>query len=148
MTARAVLGGVTLATLLAACGDDQATDPDPSARMAEVAGDYAAEGDQGTLMRTANGQTVDQLANGASVTITLSADGLTSGRLFVPGAEEDGSDFEADLAGTWSLRNETVEFSHEADTFIRDMSFEVEDGQLLGDEVFPDERIQIMLQKR
>lgn len=148
MTARAVLGGVALATLLAACGDEEATDPDPSIRMAEVAGDYAAEGDQGTFVTTADGQTVDRLAEGASVTITLTADGVTSGHLFAPGAEEDGSDFEADLAGTWSLRNDTVEFSHEADTFMRDMSFEVEDDRLSGDEAFLDERIQIVLRKR
>lgn len=150
MIARTFLGLLPLAIFLAACGEDEPTDPDPSIRMAEVAGDYAAEGEYGvySLTTTSNGETVDWLIQGLSLTMVLTADGATSGRLFVPGGDEDGSDFEADLAGTWSLNGGTAEFSHEADTFIRDMSFEVDEGRLSGDETFDDVRVQIVLQKR
>ncbi|HEX6938241.1 MAG TPA: hypothetical protein VF158_02425 [Longimicrobiales bacterium] len=148
MALRPIIGLLVVAPLLTACSDDEP--PAPEIRMAEVAGDYVAEGDYGvySFTTTADGQTTDWLAEGASVHITLTADGRTSGRLFVPGGDEDGSDFEADLAGTWSLIGDIVEFSHEADTFIRDMAFHVEDGRLSGDETFDDARVRLVLERR
>ncbi len=140
---------VTLATvlLLIACGDDPT---EPRLTMDLVAGDYVAEDEFGamTFTTTEDGQTVDWLAGGASLTIQLARDGSTEGRLFVPGADEDGSDFDADLAGTWTLVGDTVRFSHAADTFVRDMPFAVQDGRLEGDRVFGDTRIRVVLVKR
>ena len=58
------------------------------------------------------------LATGASIQITLAADGGTTGRMVIPG---DGVD--ADLTGSWSLKNDRVSLSHRADTFLRDVDF-------------------------
>ena len=140
MTARILPGLLALTVCLAGCSDDGPTET--SLSMSLVAGDYAAEGDYGvyTMTTTVDGQTVDQLAQGLSLTLTLTEDGRTSGRLFMPEGDEDGSDYEADLTGTWTLTGNVVDFSHQADTFIRDMSFRVEGGQLSGDEMFGDTR--------
>ena len=40
---------------------------------------------------------------GSTVAITLATNGTTTGRLFVPGGADDGSDLDGDLAGTWTL---------------------------------------------
>lgn len=78
MIVRTFLGLFPLAIFLAACAEDEPADPDPAIRMAEVAGDYAAEGEYGvhSLTTTSDGETVDQLAQGLSLTITLTADGV------------------------------------------------------------------------
>jgi hypothetical protein len=74
---------------------------------------------------TANGTTTDWLATGADLDLTLRADGTTTGRLFAPGADEDGGDFEASLEGRFSFDDETDEIvlDHDADTFLLDMTF-------------------------
>lgn len=51
-------------------------------------------------------------------------------------------------SGTWSLEGNVVEFSHEADTFLRDMAFQFEDGRLSGDETFGDVRVRIVMERR
>lgn len=112
--------------------------------MADVAGSYSAT----DLRTTTDGSTVDQLAAGSELTLGLNAVGTTTGRLFVPEGDEDGSDFEADLAGTWSLSGAEVTFDHAADTFIRDMVFTFSDGELRGDETFGDTRVQVVLTRQ
>lgn len=72
----------------------------------EISGSYEAS----TFTLTQDGSTDDLLAQGG--TLTLNADGTTSGRLFVPDGNEDGSDFDADLAGTWTLNGSRVSFDH------------------------------------
>lgn len=146
MTARILPGLLVLTVCLAGCSDDGPTET--SLTMSLVAGNYAAEGDYGVYTTTVDGQTVDQLALGLSLTLTLTEDGRTSGRFFMPEGDEDGSDYEADLTGTWTLTGNIVDFSHQADTFIRDMSFHVEGGRLTGDEMFGDTRVRIVLQKQ
>lgn len=94
-----------------------------------VAGTYEAV----TFTTTEQGTTTNWLARGASITLGLAADSTTSGRLFVPEGNEDGSDFEADLTGTWSLTADTVRLAHGADTFLRDMDFLVRERRLFGE---------------
>ena len=133
--------------VLGACENPSSPEP---LTMRQVAGTYGASQGFGAITFKANfgGETMDLLAEGATVQITLSADGKTTGYLFVPGADEDGSDFDADLAGTWTLKGDTVRFAHDADTFIRDMPFLVNGDQLEGDEDFGDGRIQLVFRKR
>jgi len=135
------------ALLLIACGDDPA---EPRLTMTMVAGEYVAEQTLGaiTFTTTEGGETIDWLERGASLTITLATDGTTEGRLFVPGMDEDGGDFDADLTGAWTLVGDTVRFSHAADTFVRDMPFVVRDGRLEGDRTFGGTRIRVVLVKR
>lgn len=133
---------------LGACENGPAG-PDDRLTIAHVAGAYRAGDSYGAweLTTTDDQQTTDWLEAGASVELSLASDGRTAGRIFVPGAEEDGSDWEADLAGTWSLTGNTVRFQHPADTFIRDMPFEVVGSTLVGDRTFGGTRVRMVLRK-
>jgi hypothetical protein len=138
------------ALALSACGDAPTTlDPHAQA-MAALAGDYGAVGEFGALSFTTDdgGDAIDWLDEGAKVELHLTADGKTTGRLFVPGVDEDGGDLDEDLAGTWTLDAETIRFEHDADTFIRDMPFHVEGKRLVGEASFDDVAIRVELARR
>ena len=138
------------ALTLGAC-DDSPTTLDPTAQaMAAVAGEYSAGGSLGAISLTTedDGETLDWLAAGASMQVRLTADGKTTGRLFIPGADEDGGDMDADLTGTWSLESGKIHFQHPADTFIRDMEFVVEGKRMVGDETFDGIRVRLELARQ
>ena len=101
-----------------------------------------------SLTTTVGGATTDWLEDGAFVQLSLAANGTTTGRLFVPGAEEGGSDMDVDLTGTWTLHGETVRLKHSADTFLRDMPLTTQGSRLIGDQSFGERRIRLVLQKR
>jgi len=101
--------------LLLGCGGSDSFTPTGET----VAGTYEASV---FTVTTFNG-TTDLLLAGATVDATLAPDGTTSGRLFVPGGEEDGSDLDEDLTGTWTLTGQTVMFNQTADTFIGEAEF-------------------------
>lgn len=133
------LAPAALILYLEGCGDDPVA---PS--IASVAGTYQAT----TLTVTTGGVTTDLLAIGASVTITLAADGTTTGRLFVPNGNEDDSDLDVQLTGTWSLSGSGVAFSHPlADTFIRDVVFTVDGNQLRTQATFGGDTVVLILTK-
>jgi hypothetical protein len=136
---------VVLAVVLGACGDGTA--PDPSLA---VVGTYAAEGPYGAIVFTTEqgGEQIDWLARGASVRLELRSDGATAGRLFAPGADEDGGDFDEDLSGTWSLVGSLVRLEHEADTFLRDIGLVATDGRLKGEYVGGDMKVLIELARQ
>jgi hypothetical protein len=144
----AILFGAALT--LAACDDSPTTLDPSSAAMAALAGEYAASGSLGAISLTTeeDGETIDWLAAGASVQLRLTADGKTTGRLFIPGGDEDGGDMDEDLAGSWTLESNTVHLDHESDTFIRDMPFRVEGARLVGDESFDGVRVRMELARR
>jgi hypothetical protein len=113
--------------------------------LADVTGSFTA-----TAFTTSSGggTPIDQLAAGATVTLVLNSDHTTSGRLFAPG--EDGID--ASLVGTFAYDEEKAELTlqHDADTFLRDMRFEVseDDGRvrLEGSETFSGTVVSITLE--
>ena len=116
--------------------------------IADMAGSYAAT----TFTTSANGMTQDRLAAGASVTLTLTPSRTTTGRLYVPGGADDGSDLDADLRGTWSLGGylgNTVTLSHAADTFLRDMDFIFYSGDrsLRGEGTFGSSTVRVILER-
>ena len=117
--------------VLTACDEDDPTGP-PT--VAEVSGSYEAT----TLIDHAADGDVDALAEGAFLEIDLDPNGTTSGTFFVPEGDEDGSDLNADLTGTWSLSGDEVTFDHAADTFIRDVVFTYDDGQLVSENQYAD----------
>lgn len=84
---------------------------------------------------------------GSTVTITLASDGTTSGRLFVPGGAEDGSDLDVDLVGTWALMGSTVTFNQTTDTFIRDAEFTAGRNRLSGEGTFSGTTIRLVLNR-
>jgi hypothetical protein len=134
MRKTAVLLAGSLA-LLSACSDTLTVD--------DLAGSYSA-----TTFTTQEGSaTTDWLAAGAFIHLTLTAAGNTSGRLFVPGGNEDGSDFDADLTGTWALAGSQVTFEHAADTFLRDTPFTADAGRLTAEGTFSGVTVRVVLER-
>lgn len=128
---RRFLSVCACSVVVVGCGEG--IDADPT--MTLVAGDYVASDGMGglSLVTTGvNGDTIDWLASGASIELALDLDGTTSGRMFVPNGDEDGGDFDADLVGTWSIQGSVVRLEHDADTFLRDIHLDYEDGVLRG----------------
>ncbi|HZD06265.1 MAG TPA: hypothetical protein VE173_15245 [Longimicrobiales bacterium] len=150
-SSRYAMRGLVCAALLggAACSDDGGVGPRD---LTVVAGSYTAEGPFGaiTFITTEAGSSeeTDWLARGASIVLDLKADGTTGGRLYVPGADEDGGDMDEDLTGTWSLTNGRVALDHEADTFLRDMDYTLEGNRLKGEETFGGTTVRVELVRR
>ncbi len=122
------------ALALAACDDDPA---------APAAPDGAYEATAWTGIES--GTTTDILAAGGVFDIVLTAQGTTTGRLFIPGSVTGEGDFDSNLAGTWTQTGSVIEFHHAADTFVRDMAFTVQGFNLVGDRTFGDLRIRVTL---
>jgi hypothetical protein len=122
--------------MLTACSDSP-TEPGTLTVQA-VAGVYGASGAFGTLTFATidSGAVTDWLEAGASISLRLNTDGTTEGELFIPGADEDGSDVEESLTGTWSLAGSVVTLEHDADTFLRDMPLTIVGGRLEGERIF------------
>lgn len=138
-TTSGVLTAMVMTAMLmaAGCGDDgQSLD----AQLARVAGTYSAEGAFGAVVFTTSRpdgtETVDWLARGASIRLSLHEDMTTSGRLYIPGGDEDGGDMDEDLTGTWTLQGDRVSLDHEADTFLRDMDLYFDGERLEGEETW------------
>lgn len=115
---------------------------------ASIVGNWTARSNFGAITFTTiqDDVTTDWLDRGATLAISIASDGTTAGRLFVPGGDEDGSDLDADLVGTWStLGDSIVEFDHVADTFVRDMPFRLVEGELLGRRDFGDVTVVVTL---
>lgn len=110
---------------------------------ASLAGTYRAT----SFTMEEAGVTTDWLARGASITLTLEGDGNTEGRLFVPGGGEAGSDFDQDLAGSWTLVGSTLRLDHDAATFLREITFSVAGPALNGEGTFGDVTVRVVLSK-
>lgn len=113
------VGALVCIAASAGCGDETIAPEDITRE--DVVSAFSAV----TLESTEDGTTTDHLALGASLDITLSDDGTTSGRLFVPEGDEDRTDLDADLTGTFSFDDGTdqLTFDQEADTFLKDATF-------------------------
>jgi len=149
---RFVPGVLAIVAVLGACSEGSVTpDPDPTdpepVTPQEITRTFSAT----TFTTTTDGSSTDQLAEGATLDITLHEDGTTTGRLFIPGGAEDGGDLDRDLSGTFSFNetNQTVTFDHVADTFVRDMTFSAGElngvVQLEGEETFSGTTVRLVL---
>ena len=100
---------------LSGCGSDSPNQP------SSIAGVYTA-----TVFRvTPTGQpTIDVLAQGGSLSITIASDNTASGTLSLP-ASVAGTPFNASMTGTVVQTGTTVRFEQTADTFVRDLTFTV-----------------------
>lgn len=128
---------VVLAT--AACGSDNTTEPQKA-----LVGSYTAS----QWVTTGGGGQTNQLLAGSTLSLTLANDGSTSGHLHL--AASGGSPaLDADMAGTWSESNNKVTISQAANTFVRNLTFDVVPNgsrwSLTADQVVSDTRIQITL---
>lgn len=131
---------LALALSAVACGDDDSFSP----TVETVAGSYTAT----TFTVSSVVGSVNLLGGGATVTLDLATDGTTTGRLFVPEGELDGSDLDADLTGTWSLTDSTVTFEQSADTFIPDVDFIASSNRLTGEGTFSGGTLLLVLTKQ
>ena len=112
--------------------------------LQNVSGSYTAR----SFMTTASDSTIDWIARGATMTITLTTDGATTGHLFVPGGAVGGGDLDADMAGRWLLVGTTVQFGQSADTFVRGIDFSASQNRLFADHTFADgTEVRIVLMK-
>jgi len=90
----------------------------------------------------------DWLAAGATLNLTLALDGTMSGHLFLPGGAPGGGDLDADMAGTWLLTGNVIQFGQAAQTFVRDIDYSAGPDRIVGDKTFGDSlRIIIALRK-
>jgi hypothetical protein len=123
----------------AACGSDNTTEPKNA-----IAGSYAAS----QWVTTGGSGQTNQLLAGSTLALTLANDGTTSGHLHVAASGSNPA-LDADMAGTWSESDNKVTISQSADTFVRDMTFNVvpngSNWSLTADQVFSSTRIQITL---
>jgi len=136
--ARALLLIGVPAIVMACGGSDE-----PSATP--IAGTYAA-----TFFQTtgSSGQR-NEIAAGSTLTISLAANGTTTGHLHVA-ASGANPVFDSDLAGTWSATGNVVDLVQVADNFVDDILFtwgsDIQGiSTLAGDQVFSGTRIQITL---
>jgi hypothetical protein len=127
---------LAIAIFLASCGDDDSFSPAPD----DVSGSYSAS----SFTVTDSSETVDLLATGASVQITLASDGATTGRLLLPGGDPNG-DHDEDLAGTWTLSGDKVTISPRGPSVLRFTEFTVAPDQLTGERVLSGETLHLVL---
>ena len=98
---------------------------------------------------TLSGEIVgDVLAEGGSLTITLNADGTTTGLLSVPGSLLDGEDFSASMGGTFTIGDQTLTFSQEEDTFVRDVTWIVDGSELRASGTFSGVSVIVVLNRQ
>jgi hypothetical protein len=128
--------GLIASTLTSAC--DNASGPQ------DVTGAYVAT----QLLTTSNSVITNQLAAGASVNLTLKADGTTAGHLTLPASATLGAAVDADLTGTWTMAGDSVRFQQSADTFIRDMWFAAFDNKLVADKIFGSTEVRVELTRQ
>jgi hypothetical protein len=140
------------AAALAACEDSTPVPLGPGDELA-LSGTYAASpgesGEFGAIRFQADTADIsrDMISEGASLVLGLHANGATSGRLLIPANVEGVPDFDVDLGGTWRLEAGEIRLDHDADTFLRDLSFEVEDDGLIADDMVGGVRVRIELER-
>jgi len=114
------------AVLPAACGDGFYTGP----TIMSIPGHYVASNARGEFFYTADQKTWNLAQEGSVVDLTISSNGTTTGRIFVPAENENAESYEASLAGTWMTRGDTVFFTQKEPTVVSTMAF-IFDGQKL-----------------
>ena len=130
---------IGLPALLLACGGSDEPSSSP------YAGSYVAT----SWTTTGNSGQQHPLVNGSTLQITLAENGTTSGHLHFAASGANPA-LDADMAGTWTVSGNVVDFTQAADTFVRDMPFTVGSNiqgitTLTGDRTFSGTQIQITL---
>lgn len=109
------------AVTFSACGDDSPAAP------ASVDGRYTAT----TFLVTPTGQaTIDILALGGTLTMTLGPANDVSGTLTVPSLGVEQPALSESLTGTYVRTGNSVRFTQPGDTFVRDLNWSVTDQTL------------------
>ena|ERR1700730_13293222 len=124
---------------IVACGGSDSTAP-PSV----LVGSYNAV----QFVTTGSSGSTNQILAGSTLSINLMPNGSTTGHLHVA-ASGGNPAFDADMAGTWTQTGNSVTFSQAADSFVRNMTWDVaaagSSWELVGDQVFSGTRTQVTL---
>lgn len=104
------------------------------------------------LYSTSTADPTIQTPNSGALTINLAADGTTAGHLHLA-AFNGNPAVDADMVGTWTQTGNTIEFQQPADTFVRNMTFTIEQISddvwfLVGDDVYAGTRFNVRLAQR
>jgi len=144
----------TAFTVMAICAAWACATEPQAPTTEQLAGQYRAGDDSasdvlGVLEFTTmeDGVTTDWVQRGAHLTIILSENGTVTGRLFVPGADEDGGDFDQPMDGTWTSEGAIVRLTQSADTFVRDVDWTWTGDRLTADHSFSDVRVSVVLER-
>jgi hypothetical protein len=141
------------ATALVACEDSGGSPLTPEEPQIALSGTWAASpadvGEFGAITFQADTADIsrDMIAEGASIVLGLHPNGTTSGRLLIPANADGVPDFDEDLTGTWTVEDGVVHLDHDADTFLRDMPFQLDGNRLVGDEQFGGVRVRLELER-
>jgi len=127
--------------ILVGCSSNSTGPEKQELTAAQVAGQYSSS----IFTKGA----VDILAAGGSLNLTLKADNTTTGRLFIPDTLglTEGGDFEADLQGAFTITGTEITFQHQADTFVRDLTWTFDNGKLNASQIFGGEKLVLTLQR-
>jgi hypothetical protein len=127
-----------LATLIACGSDTTGITNDP------IVGSYFAT----EFVTTGSFGQINQLVEGSTLNINLLNNHRTTGQLHLVATAASPA-FDGDMTGTWAHTGNTVTFSQDADTFIRDFDFTVTDPiggtQLAADHTFAGVNIKLTL---
>lgn len=77
-----------------------------------------------------DGEPTNVLAAGGRLEMVLRTNGTAWGRLVVPAELAEGEETEIEFEGTYSVSDDRVTFDHEADTFIRDVTWTYDSRRL------------------
>jgi len=120
---RIALLAICLAVWSSACGSDSST-----TQASAIAGNYKAT----VFQVTPTGQqTIDVLAQGGTLTISIAADNTFTGSISLP-ASVLGTAFSQNLSGTVVQTGNTVQFRQSITTFVPDLTFTIVGTSLQG----------------
>ena len=86
-------------------------------------------------MITEAGVETNALQAGATLDLELTEEGRASGTLFMPAAINNGTDLSADMTGTYTITEGILRFAQTADTFVREVGWDVDGQELIASEV-------------
>lgn len=136
--ASAVRLALATMALVSACADGPGYGFDPGPPPTPtLAGTYTAA--EFTVSRDT--VTLDQLAEGVGLSITLARDSTISGVLSVP------PDIAIDMEGTWRATGDTVTFDQAAETFVQLLQFRVMADALRAEGTFGGNTIRLTLRR-
>lgn len=122
----------SLIIFLFACSEEKPTAPTTNDKLAkEVLGKYLSLEFKLILENQAP---IDILSIGGYIEIELNEDKTTTGIFYLPDTLNltEGGKVLADLSGTYSIKNNKINFEHTADTFLRNMEFSLIGKKLSG----------------
>lgn len=102
-----------------------------------------------TTLTTASASegTIDYVARGGTVTLTLESNGETSGRLFVPDAGAGDTDLDVELGGHWEFNSGIVILTLDESSFLQTMSLTPIEDRLEGQQDFGGTVVHVVFQR-